>query len=124
MTLTITLPIPPKELSPNHTIGSRGGRMAKARKVKQYRNRAMLEVLAQVPGDYKPKYSKAEVRTKWFTKTVRRMDGDNALASLKAAFDGLTDSGFLSDDRGLTHHPIEFEKDASNPRVELTLIVP
>lgn len=117
MTLTITLPIPPKELSPN----ARPHFQAKAKKVKQYRNRAMLEVLAQVPGGYKPMFKRAEVHIDWFTETARRMDGDNALACLKSAFDGVTDSGFLSDDRGLTHHPVRFEKDKDHPRVVLTI---
>lgn len=124
MTLTITLPLPPKELSPNHTIGSRGGRMAKARKIKQYRTAAMVAMLSALPGGYKPRFERAEVRIQWFHKTMRFPDPTNITGWLKAAFDGITDSGFIADDNHLSPLPPEIEKDASNPRVELTLIVP
>lgn len=117
MTLTITIPLPPRILSPN----ARPHHMAKARKVKEYRGRAYLAVLTEVPGGYKPRWKSALCSVTWYAKTATHPDGDNALASLKAAFDGFTDAGLFSDDRGLTHAPVKFDKDKLNPRVEITI---
>jgi Holliday junction resolvase RusA-like endonuclease len=54
-------------------------------------------------------------------KTNRRRDGDNALASLKAAFDGLVDAGILADDSGVTHLPVIFK--TGTPKIELEVTV-
>ncbi len=45
----------------------------------------------------------------------------NALASLKTVFDGITDRGVLADDSPLTHAPIHFAIDRTDPRVEITI---
>jgi Holliday junction resolvase RusA-like endonuclease len=58
----------------------------------------------------------ALVQVEWFW-TRTKPDGDNALASLKPAFDGFTSACLLADDKELTHQPIRFEKDAKRPRV-------
>ena len=39
----------------------------------------------------------------------RRRDKDNLLASLKAAFDGLTDAGVWTDDSEATYLPVRIE---------------
>lgn len=57
----------------------------------------------------------------WYARDSRRRDRDNCLASLKATFDGLTDSGLLADDSGITHLPLVLPVDSKNPRVELHL---
>ena len=57
----------------------------------------------------------------WYARDSRRRDRDNCLASLKATFDGLTDSGLLVDDSGITHLPLVLAVDPKNPRVELHL---
>jgi hypothetical protein len=118
--LTITVPIPHKSLSPNW----RGHWAVKAKHTKRLRNYAYTYSVGQCAGAAKGPYwaahKAATVEIQWFTKTVRHPDGDNALSSLKAVFDGVTDSGFLADDRGLTHQPVVFQKDAKNPRVVLT----
>lgn len=118
--VTITLPLPPRELSPNARVHY----MAKARAVKKYRRWAATE--AQVAmGTFSLKHAyfwtAATVRVRWFTRTRRRPDADNALASLKAAFDGMADAGLFANDRGLTHKPIVFAVDKANPRVEITV---
>jgi len=57
----------------------------------------------------------------WYTPTVRHPDRDNAKAALKSTFDGIQDSGLILDDNYLICDEPVFEKDAENPRVEITL---
>ena len=61
------------------------------------------------------------MRCVFFWGTRRKRDKDNALASLKAAFDGLVDAGIVADDVGLTHEPVEFRTSRDRPRVEITV---
>lgn len=121
MTFHITLPLPPRVLSPNHTVGSRGGRMAKASATKKYRTRAKVEYMATYSPSIRPRAAAGTVQVTWYAKTRRFPDGDNALATMKAAFDGLTDVGLFCDDRGLTHKPVIFAVSKDNPRVLLTI---
>lgn len=119
--LTITLPLPHRLLSPNHTVGSRGGRMAKASKAKKYRALAKIEAISAMNGAPKPLHERATLRIQWFHKTLRFPDPMNITAWLKAGVDGIVDSGFLNDDRHLSPLPPEIAKDAKNPRVVLTI---
>lgn len=114
--ITVTVPIPHKALSPNARCFWR----TKAAAVKVTRTRARLGACAELLCA-QPRWTRARTRIRWFTKTIRHPDADNALASLKAAFDGFKDAGLLADDNGLAHEPIEFSKDAKNPRVEITI---
>ena len=114
MTRTIVLPLPPKELSPNARVHY----MAKAKAAKRYRNRAALEAAAVRPD--KP-WKRATVQAFVYHKIRRGRDGDNMLASLKSAIDGLADGGIIENDRELTHKPVVFGVDKSNPRVELLI---
>ena len=120
MTYKITLPIPHKSLSPNHTVGSLGQRMQKANTIKKYRWLARLLAMEQL-GTARPQWKTAQVQVTWFSKTARLIDRDNILGYLKSAFDGLTDAGLLADDRDITHLPPVREKDAALPRVEITI---
>lgn len=117
MTLTITVPIPPRECSPN----GRFHHMAKARAVKAYRTTCGL--LACTEERPKQPWKRASVQAAFYVKTRRGLhsDGDNRLASLKAAFDGLRDAGIIDDDSGLTHEPVTVQHDKENPRVVLTI---
>lgn len=116
--IIITLPLPPKELSPNARVHWR----VKSKATGGYRERAMYAGWDLFPrSSSAPLHNTATVQVQWFTKTAHRPDGDNALASLKALFDGLTDAGIFSDDKWLTHLPIKFAKNAANPRVVLTI---
>lgn len=119
--MKITLSIPPRCLSPNFTVASRGGRMGKAAAIKKYRNAAMLACLAALSKGITPRWKAATVQVHWFAKTMRFPDGDNALATLKSAFDGMTDAGLFADDKGLTHLPVKFAKDKDNPRIEILI---
>lgn len=122
MTLTIELPVPPKALSPNARVHYH----VRARAVKAYRLAAHLNAVASridssPSWEPVPYFRAGTTQVTWYTKTKRKPDADNALSSLKAAWDGITDSGFLADDRGLTHQPIIFLVDKHRPRVVLRI---
>ena len=118
--LSITLPLPAKELSPN----SRCHFMSKANKVKRYRLDAKhaAMIAAHECGIREP-LERVRITATFFHRQNRHRDADNALASLKAAFDGLADAGIVTNDRKITHAPVEFCVDAENPRVELRVEV-
>jgi Holliday junction resolvase RusA-like endonuclease len=117
------MPIPHRMLNPNCTIGSLGGRMKKARIIKEYRAVALLEATS-VCGRGKPLRWKQA--TAWVTvhpKTARRPDKDNFAASLKPVWDGFKDAGLLADDKDLDIMPVRFgEPDKDNPRVVIVLM--
>ena len=71
--------------------------------------------------DEKGAWREATCQVHWYARDQRRRDKDNALASLKATFDGLVDAGLLHDDSALTHLPLVFMVDPKNPRIELIL---
>jgi crossover junction endodeoxyribonuclease RusA len=114
--ITITIPIPHRALSPN----ARTHWATKAKKVKAARGVAWW--YAKVDADWTPTHWTNAISTVvWYAKTATHPDPDNALAMLKPYFDGLADAGVLANDRNLAHNPIRFEKDKANPRVELTI---
>lgn len=116
--LTITLPLPPKELSPNARVHWR----VKALKVKGYRQAAMEEAMvAARDARMEAPFSWVRIKATFFHTQNRGRDADNALASLKSAFDGLADAGIVTNDRKITHEPVEFMVDRERPRVELEI---
>ena len=112
--LTITLRLPPRELSPN----ARPHYLAKAEIVKAYRRGAYLKALVWQP---RSPLALARVTARFWFKDRRRRDRDNLLASLKAAFDGLADAGVVADDSRMIHMPVECDVDRRRPRVEITV---
>lgn len=123
MNIRITLPLPPKELSPNYTVGSIGQRMAKATKTKNCRTLARKLTLIEMSDNHinDDEWPAAEVACTFYHKDTRRRDKDNALASLKAAFDGIADAGLVGDDSALTYLPVKMLKSKENPRVEIEI---
>jgi Holliday junction resolvase RusA-like endonuclease len=119
--VTIELPLPPRELSPNHTVGSRGGRLGKAAKIKKYRQLACYRTSPLILSNDGAPWERASVACRFCFARRGRRDRDNLLASMKAAFDGITDAGLVSDDAGLTHLPVEIDYDKANPRVVVTV---
>ena len=115
MILPLTLPLPPKALSPN----ARGHWGAKARAVAGYRQRAYMVACVEVPASKRPGWERAETRVVFYLPDRRRRDMDNLAASLKAAWDGIADAGIVQNDSGLYHHPPEMRVDKANPRVEI-----
>ncbi len=117
----IVLPLPAKVLQPNSTIGSFGGRMMKASATKRYR-RLAREAIEDEQIDTAP-WGCACVEAAFFFRDKRRRDQDNAMGSLKAAYDGIVDSGLVLDDdpKHMKRTYPDFEIDKEFPRVELTI---
>ena len=117
----ITLPLPAKVLSPNSRVGSIGSMFAKAAAVKRYRRLAREAICAECITTGPWELSTVEVA--FYHKTKRRRDQDNAMASLKAAYDGIVDAGLIVDDDydHLKRCPPTFEIDKEYPRVTITV---
>lgn len=113
--ITVTLPLPPKELDPN----GRHHWRAKMAPKRRYRCGAMFAALKQ--GGFTQPLQRARVRIRYYHKTKTFKDPDNIIACLKTAIDGLTDAGVFTDDRDLTYLPVERFKDKANPRVEIEI---
>jgi Holliday junction resolvase RusA-like endonuclease len=129
MRITFEIPIPPACLSPN----ARPHFMQKARAKKELRRKAAGRVVAatgarwdevskrwQADGELWPG-AECTVHVRWIAKTNRRRDRDNIIATLKAAMDGITDSGLWDDDAGVKWGSVETEVDAKAPRVVITV---
>ncbi len=119
--IIITLPLPNRVLSPNSSIGSRGMMFAKAAASKRYR-RIARDTVNHECIDSAPWYE-MEVSVTFLHKEKRRRDQDNAMASLKAAYDGIVDSGLIPDDdyEHMKRQPPTFGIDKRHPRVEFVL---
>lgn len=118
-TITITVPIPHKALSPNARVHWRtlAGQKKKAKDsgVAHAANALMEEWIAP------PMWMMATVNVQAFFKDRRsKWDRDNFIASLKAYVDGITSAGVLANDRGLHWGEVDLSGiDKANPRVEL-----
>jgi hypothetical protein len=114
-TLTITLPLPDRRLSPNARVHW----AVKARLVKAHRIRAKLAALS-IAG-YTPAWEKASLHSEWRFPTARFWDADNCIASLKSYIDGIADAGLVANDRAIWPERPTMAKDKDNPCVVLTL---
>lgn len=117
----IVLPLPAKVLSPNCPVGSIGGRHAKAAASKRYRRLAREAVEAERI-ETAP-WGRVEVQAAFYHGTKRERDQDNAMASLKAAYDGIVDAGLVTKDdySHMKRGSPEFLMDRRFPRVVLTI---
>ena len=95
----LDLPMPPRELSPNY----RGHWREVAPIRRDYREHCLMLALVAIQNNGgRPEYPLAPPVVAEVTFTFpdrRRRDQDNALAGLKAAWDGLVDAGLLADDK-------------------------
>lgn len=68
-------------------------------------------------------WERVDVSVVFYHKTKRRRDEDNAIGSLKAAYDGIVDAGLVGDDdwKHMSRKIPEFRVDKTFPRVELLL---
>jgi Holliday junction resolvase RusA-like endonuclease len=108
--ISISVPLPAKELSPNARVHWR----VKAKATKAARENAFAAAI--VHG--KPMWKAASVLCVFTFKDKRSRDRDNLLSSLKAVFDGLADAGVVANDSALTYKPVEITApDKANPRV-------
>lgn len=115
--LTLQLPVPVKELSPNARIHW----SAKARAVKAARVAARIEAVRVLNGIRAPRWPRAGYCATLFHLTARTPDPDNFNASLKAYLDGIADAGVVSNDRGLWPERPQFCRVERMPRVEITI---
>ena len=115
--ITITLPLPSRKLSPNARVHW----AEKAKLTRAARKVAHLAALEALNLRRPPGWLKARLEVKAFFKTNRSRDADNFMASLKSVCDGIADSGIIANDKGLWPERPTFEKDAENPRIELTI---
>jgi hypothetical protein len=120
--VTIILPLPVTALSPNAAVGSIGGRFEKAAATKRYRRLAREAVEAEKIESMP--WNRVIVTAAFFHKADRRRDPDNATGSLKAAYDGIVDSGLVPDDdsKHMRRGEPSFSIDKESPRVELTIM--
>lgn len=128
-TITITMPLPPKELSPNARSGRRKkkGQMrthwaSRAKLTHQYRRSAAVRALAELGCGFMV-FKRAIGKLTFYWPDKRRRDIRNAEAAMKPAYDGLVDAGIIVDDdhKHLIHDTTEFKIDKENPRVEITV---
>ena len=112
--MTITLPIPPKELSPNVRVHW----AVKSRHVRAARVLACYTVMQQ--DNTRPLHERAVYHVKCFFRDARERDSDNLMASLKAYLDGVADAGWIANDSGLWPDRPEFGVDRLHPRIEIT----
>ncbi len=119
--LRIVLPLPNGLLSPNHTVGSMGGRFAKAGAIKKYR-RLTREAVEAEQIETAP-WKEITVKPTFFFKQNRERDEDNAIGSLKSAYDGIVDAGLVAKDdhKHMHRESPEFRIDKEHPRVELII---
>jgi crossover junction endodeoxyribonuclease RusA len=120
--LTIELPLPPRELSPNW----RGHWARKSKATKALRKEAAwlasLEQGGELGGGFdRREWKSAVVLLKFYFKDKRRRDRDNLLASCKAIFDGLADAGVVDNDAAFGYLPVLTGVDKANPRVVVTV---
>jgi hypothetical protein len=114
--LTITIPLPPKEVRNNARVHW----AKKAGAVKRYRFQSYFASLDAIPGR-RPFWKKASVKVTAYFPTARHLDPTNLIDALKPAFDGLQDAGVIENDKELwPERPVIVTKD-KNPRVELTV---
>lgn len=116
--IRIILPLPPRILSPNCPIASFRGRMMRAAAAKKQKRIAKESAEDAMRGE---RWQKASVKAVFYCKTKRRRDDVNALATLKASYDGVIEAGLLPDDDRdhLRTEGAEFRIDKEWPRVEL-----
>lgn len=114
--MTISLPLPPRDLLPNR----RGSLWAYRRAAKAYRRDAFFAAKAALHGHTPPQLAHAKVRARYYHRRISdRMDPDNSIACLKPAIDGLVDAGILVDDREITLLPIQRGLDKDHPHLDI-----
>jgi len=118
---TVSLPIPPRQLSPN----SRNHWRVKHRHSKAYRGKcrdAVLSLMAEGSVCMESDWSESKLVPTYFHKDKRRRDRDNLSAMLKAAYDGIAEALGV-DDYGFRPTMPEVDVDKDDPRVEIVVTV-
>jgi crossover junction endodeoxyribonuclease RusA len=106
---TVTLPLPPRNLSPNARIHWRASAPIK----KKIRRFAAIAAWDQIgPCKFKG------YRLDFYWPTKRRRDKDNAAAMCKSYLDGIADT-VQQDDSVWEFDGVRFDIDRDNPRLEI-----
>ena len=128
MTYLLKLSLPPKGCSPNR----RGDPRIHAKDISSYRTEARVIALEAMSGN-KPDQKPVRITATFFShvnlvtrERYRPSDEDNARASLKAALDGIRDSGLIPNDttEWVSWGEVRIVRnsiDGSRPRVELRI---
>lgn len=124
--MTIKLPLPSRTLSPNASrqihFGTKGRAVKKAR---MDAGLAAIDMMNRLFPGQRTKWipwNKATALCRFYFKTNRGQDGDNALGSCKAYFDGLADAGVVVNDKVIQHLAPEIHFDKNDPRVEIEIL--
>lgn len=117
----IVLPLPPRVLSPNVAQATLRGRFAKAAATRRYR-RLAREAIQEECVDSAP-WGKVVVEAEFYFKRRGRHDDENAMVSIKPAYDGIVDAGLVVDDDSehMRKMPPMFLVDRIDPRVVLII---
>jgi hypothetical protein len=115
--ISITIPLPPRCLSPNGRVHW----AKKAKATKEHRTSSFYDAREALNGRTPPGWLKASLRVVAYFPNRRMPDPTNFMASLKAAEDGIADAGIIVNDRALWPERPVFRVDKMNPRVELTI---
>lgn len=113
--ISITLPIPPLELSKNGRADFR----ERAKLYRQHRGWARLAVYNELRGERPEWPDPIEIVVLWFVRSGPAPDVDNATERLAAYVDGMVDAGLIANDRQVKRYRVMFRHDANEPRVEL-----
>ena len=94
----------------------------KAAAIKRYR-RLTCEAVEESCGGDVPWWNACRVEPEFFFKNDQRRDQDNAMGSIKAAYDGIVDAGLVNDDDydQMKRGEPKFSVDKKCPRVQLTI---
>ena len=115
--LTITLPLPAKELSPNARVHW----AVKDRATKAARTTACAVVWEQIGIRNKPLWEKATLQPTFYYKTSAWHDDDNSISSIKAYRDGIADAKVVGNDKDLKTVDCKILKDKDRPRIEIII---
>ena len=117
--VTIEMPLPDAALSQNyHGHWTRRHRAAKVARESAYL-RALGSRTFACPEPWP--WPAATVDLTFYWPDKRRRDKDNAVASMKAALDGIADAGLVVNDEHFQPGKVDFQVDKSNPRVVITM---
>jgi hypothetical protein len=120
--MTITLPIPDRQISPNAQRGqSRWAAIAKSKLVKKHREMAKMAVICAIANGQKAQGEPIGYSLKHYFPTARFRDEDNADGACKAYRDGICDALGIDDKNFCKRELSTRAKDAKHPRVEITI---
>lgn len=117
--LTISVPVPPVELSKN----GRANPWDRNRIYQEHKMLARNEVNRQLVSGTPSYTGPVQVIAIWYAHRRPFPDRDNAIERLAAAQDAAQDTGLIANDRQIESYRVIYSLDRDNPRVELTFVM-